>query len=160
MRRASITLLPFTLLSTLACENDASPQDGDDMASETAGEPQVALHAFAEIINDWRRQGNVTHLVISLRNLVDLFARVGAADAAGELLGALQLTSVTAPYGAEAQRLTEARATLERTAGGPAVARWVAQGQGHDLRAATTTALAAITALLNAGPTEQDAAAI
>jgi predicted ATPase/DNA-binding winged helix-turn-helix (wHTH) protein len=122
-----------------------------------AGEPQPALQAFAGIINDWRRQGNVTHLVISLRNLVELFVRVGAFEAAGELLGALQLTSVTAAYGAEAQRLTEARATLERTAGEHAVARWVARGRGHDLRGATAVALAAIAALLNAEPSQHNA---
>ena len=73
-----------------------------------SGEPQRALQAFAGIIDEWRRQGNVTHLVISLRNLVELFARVGALEAAGELLGALQPRSVTAAYGAEAQRLAEA----------------------------------------------------
>ena len=119
--------------------------------------PSAALQAFAGIIDEWRRQGNLTHLVISLRNLVELFARVGAIEAAGELLGALQPTSVTAAYGAEAQRLAEARATLERTAGEHAVARWVARGGGHDLRAATNTALAAIATLMHAEPTEQNA---
>ena len=122
-----------------------------------AGEPQRALQAFAGIIDEWRRQGNLTHLVISLRNLVELFARVGAIEAAGELLGALQPTSVTAAYGAEAQRLAEARATLERTAGEHAVARWVARGGGHDLRGATNTALAAIATLVHAEPTQQNA---
>ena len=93
-----------------------------------SGEPQRALQAFAGIIDDWRRQGNVTHLVISLRNLAELFARVGALEAAGELLGALQPRSIAAAYGAEAQRLAEATATLERTAGEHNVARWVARG--------------------------------
>ena len=92
-----------------------------------SGEPQRALQAFAGIIDEWRHQGNVTHLVISLRNLAELFARVGALEAAGELLGALQPRSVAAAYGAEAQRLAEAMATLERTAGEHNVARWVAR---------------------------------
>ena len=87
--------------------------------------PDHALQAFAGIIDEWRRQGNLTHLTISLRNLVELFARVGAVEAASELLGALQPAPVTAAYGAEAQRLAETRATLERTAGEHAVARWV-----------------------------------
>ena len=107
-----------------------------------SGEPQRALQAFVGIIDEWRRQGNVTHLVISLRNLAELFARVGALEAAGELLGALQSRSVAAAYGAEAQRLAEAAATLERTAGERNVARWVARGGRHDLREATNTALA------------------
>ena len=42
-----------------------------------SGEPAPSLQAFAGIIDDWRRQGNVTHLVITLRNLVELFARGG-----------------------------------------------------------------------------------
>ena len=118
-----------------------------------SGEPQRALQAFAGIIDEWRRQGNVTHLVISLRNLAELFARVGAIEAAGELLGALQARSVASAYGAEAQRLAEAAATLERTAGEHNVARWVARGGRHDLREATTTALATITALTHTEPT-------
>ena len=114
-----------------------------------SGEPQRALRAFTGIIDEWRRQGNVTHLVISLRNLAELFARVGALEAAGELLGALQSRSVAAAYGAEAQRLAEATATLEHTAGEHNVARWVARGGRHDLREATNTALATIATLIH-----------
>ena len=121
-----------------------------------SGEPQRALQAFAGIIDEWRRQGNVTHLVISLRNLAELFARVGALEAAGELLGALQPRSVAAAYGAEAQRLAEAAATLERTAGEHNVARWVARGGRHDLREATNTALATIATLTHTEPTQQN----
>ena len=121
-----------------------------------SGEPQRALQAFAGIIDEWRRQGNVTHLVISLRNLAELFARVGALEAAGELLGALQPRSVAAAYGAEAQRLAEATATLERTAGEHNVAGWVARGGRHDLREATNTALATIATLTHTEPTQQE----
>jgi hypothetical protein len=108
----------------------------------------ACLVRLAGIIDEWRRQGNLTHLVITLRNLVELFARLGAVDAAGELLGALQQTSVTAAYGADAQRLAEARAALERIAGAHAVARWLARGRRHDLREATNVALAAIATLI------------
>ena len=121
-----------------------------------SGEPQRALRAFAGIIDEWRRQGNVTHLVISLRNLAELFARVGALEAAGELLGALQPRSIAAAYGAEAQRLAEAAAKLERTAGARNVARWVARGGRHDLRDATNTALATIATLTHTEPTQQN----
>ena len=118
--------------------------------------PTRALQAFAGIIDEWRRQGNVTHLVISLRNLAELFARVGALEAAGELLGALQPRSVAAAYGAEAQRLAEAMATLERTAGEHNVARWVARGGRHDLREATNTALATIATLTHTEQTQRN----
>jgi tetratricopeptide (TPR) repeat protein len=121
-----------------------------------SGEPQRALQAFAGIIDDWRRQGNVTHLVISLRNLAELFARVGALEAAGELLGALQPRSVAAPYGAEAQRLAEAATALERTAGEHNVARWIARGGRHDLRQATNTARTTIATLTHTEPTQQN----
>ncbi len=121
-----------------------------------SGEPQRALNAFTGILDDWRCQGNVTHLVISLRNLAELFARIGALEAAGELLGALQPRSVAAAYGAEAQRLAEAAATLERTAGERNVARWVARGGRHDLREATNSALATIATLTDTGPTQQN----
>ena len=91
-----------------------------------SGEPKPALQAFAGIIDDWRRQGNVTHLVITLRNLVELFARVGAVEAAGELLGALQPASVTAAYGADASvwprrgpRWSERPVSTPSTAGSP-----------------------------------------
>ena len=104
-----------------------------------SGEPQRALQAFAGIIDEWRRQGNVTHLVISLRNLAELFARIGAVEAAGELLGALQARSVAAAYGAEAQRLAEAAATLaanrrrahRRPLGRP---RWASRPAGQCIR--------------------------
>ena len=121
-----------------------------------SGEPQRALQAFAGIIDEWRHQGNVTHLVISLRNLAELFARVGALEAAGELLGALQPRSVAAAYGAEAQRLAEAMATLERTAGEHNVAGWVARGGRHDLREATNTALATIATLTHTEQTQRN----
>ena len=121
-----------------------------------AGEPDRALQAFAGIIDEWHRQGNLTHLVISLRNLVELFARVGAVEAAGELLGALQPGSITPAYGAEAQRLAEAQATLEQTAGEHAVTRWVARGREHDLREATKAALDAIATLVPAEPTHDN----
>ena len=121
-----------------------------------SGEPQRALQAFTGIIDEWRRQGNITHLVISLRNVAELFARVGAIEAAGELLGALQPTSVAAAYGAEAQRLADATATLERTAGEHNVARWIARGRRHDLRDATNTALTTIATLTHSAPTQQN----
>ena len=114
------------------------------------------MRSFAGIIDEWRRQGNLTHLVISLRNLVELFARVGAIEAAGELLGALQPTSVTAAYGAEAQRLAQVAGTLERTVDQRAVARAVARGRRHDLRGATNLALAAIATLAQAEPTQDN----
>ena len=77
-------------------------------------------------------------------------------EAAGELLGALQPGSVTPAYGAEAQRLAEAQATLEQTAGEHAVTRWVARGRERDLRQATKAALDAIATLVAAEATHDN----
>ena len=54
-----------------------------------SADPDRALRAFPRLIADWQRRGNLTHLVTSLRNVTELFVRVGAHDAAAELFGAL-----------------------------------------------------------------------
>jgi hypothetical protein len=77
-----------------------------------AADPTRALYAFAELIESWQRNGNRTHLVTSLRNLIELFVRVGALQSAAELLGALQFGELKASYGEEALLLADARALL------------------------------------------------
>ena len=62
------------------------------------------------------------------------------------------------PSWAEAQRLAETAATLERTAGAHNVARWVTRGRRHDLREATNTALATIATLTHTEPAQQNRA--
>ena len=109
-----------------------------------AADPTRALHAFARLIEDWQRLGNITHLVTSLRNLIELFVRVGAHEPAGQLLGALQSREIKGSYGEEAQRLAGARASLEQAVGSRQLSVSMTRGKGRDLRWATSVALNAI----------------
>jgi predicted ATPase len=109
-----------------------------------AADPTRALHAFARLIEDWQRHGNLTHLVTSLRNLTELFVRVGAHETAGQLLGALQASQLKRSYGDEARRLADAQTSLERALGHRHLERSMALGRGRDLRWATTLALQTI----------------
>ncbi|MGE0297459.1 MAG: hypothetical protein AB7R99_12310, partial [Pseudonocardia sp.] len=60
-------------------------------------------------------------------------SRVGAHDAAAQLLGALHAHNLKGTYGDEARRLADARASLERALGAGPVQRSMAQGAGKDL---------------------------
>jgi predicted ATPase/class 3 adenylate cyclase/DNA-binding NarL/FixJ family response regulator len=53
------------------------------------GEPAAALRLFAEAIIAFQRAGNVPQLVITLASVPALFERLGRAEPAGTLLGAL-----------------------------------------------------------------------
>ena len=81
-----------------------------------AGDEQRAATLFAEVIAHWRRLGDWTHQLTTLRNLVELLVRVGADDTAATLHGAVR--DATPPsYGAEAERLATAWTRLERRLG-------------------------------------------
>ena len=77
-------------------------------ASGRAADPDRALRAFPRLITDWQRRGNRTHLVTTLRNVTELLVRVGAHEAAAQLLGALQSRDLKGSYGDEARRLVDA----------------------------------------------------
>jgi predicted ATPase/DNA-binding SARP family transcriptional activator len=82
------------------------------------GEPRQALRSYLDAINHWHQLGNWTQQWITLRNLIDLLARVGADEPAAELYGATA-SSATAPptFGPEAQRLHAVIAELTRRLG-------------------------------------------
>jgi tetratricopeptide (TPR) repeat protein len=106
-----------------------------------SADPDRALRAFPRLIADWQRRGNLTHLVTSLRNVTELFVRVGAHEAAAQLFGALHGRDLKGSYGDEAQRLADARTSLERALGAGLLQRSVAQGEGKDLPWASALAL-------------------
>ena len=106
-----------------------------------SADPDRALRAFPRLIADWQRHGNLTHLVTSLRNLTELFVRVGAHDAAAQLLGALHGRDLQGSYGDEARRLADARTSLERALGAGLLQRSMAHGEGKDLSWASALAL-------------------
>ena len=76
-------------------------------------EPHVALRLFDDVIQHWRRDGNWPRQWLTLRNLVELIARVGADEPAAVLYGACTASS-TSPqiYGPEVHRLEGVVATL------------------------------------------------
>jgi hypothetical protein len=67
------------------------------------GEIDRALELFRDVIAHWRRLGDHTHQLTTLRNLVELLVRIRADDDAAVLYGAVTAASVPS-FGAEAQR--------------------------------------------------------
>jgi predicted ATPase len=117
-----------------------------------SADPTGALHAFARLIEDWQRHGNLTHLVTSLRNLIELFVRIGALEPAGQILGAVQANRVKRTYGDEARRLAAVHWSLEQALGARRLERAIAQGEGQDLHWASTVALHTIAQVTSPSP--------
>ena len=92
------------------------------------GDPEAARRAFGTILRACRRDGNLTHAVTVLRNLVELLVRLGDDEFAMVVLGAVSDHGVRSPYGDEAVRLDDARRTVEARVGLTTVERWSALG--------------------------------
>ncbi len=92
------------------------------------GDPEAAPRAFDSILRACRRDGNLTHAVTVLRNLVELLVRLGDDELAMIVLGAVTHHGRRLPYGEEAVRLNEARGTVEARAGLTTVEQWLAKG--------------------------------
>lgn len=106
-----------------------------------AGDPEAALGPFAETINHWRAQSNSPFQATTLRNLVVLLQRLGAAPEVVELLGSTQSGSVSPTYGDEARRLADARGWAESQLGADEVERCFTAGAGRSLEEAAVLAL-------------------
>lgn len=74
-------------------------------------DPQAAVPGFVRLVRHWARVGDETHQWTTLRNLVDLFIRLGADAPAARLLGAVG-AAPRPTFGAEQERLEVARATV------------------------------------------------
>lgn len=105
------------------------------------GDPAEALPAFAAVVDHWRRLGAQTHQLTTLRNLVVLLTRVGAAAQAAELLGTVQHDSVAPTFGEEAARLGAARRWATETLGREEAGRRLAAGAARTLDEAALAAL-------------------
>ncbi len=103
------------------------------------GEERRALELFAEVVAHWRRLGDWTHQLTTLRNLVELLARVGADQPAATLHGAVA-DAAPPSYGVEAARLAEAWSGLRRRLG--TAAAEAAAAHGRQLSAPETVQLA------------------
>ncbi|NCT89873.1 transcriptional regulator [Cellulomonas sp. APG4] len=76
------------------------------------GDPAAAVPAVEEVVRWWRDRADRTHLVTTLRNVVDLLLRLGEPRAAAELWAAVAPTRVSRSFGAELARLERARDEL------------------------------------------------
>ena len=115
------------------------------------GDTDRAVALFRETVAHWRRLGDYTHQLTTLRNLVDLLARVGAYEGAAVLHGAVTVAS-TPSFGAEAERLTAAWEQASGRLGGGAAEAAAARGQHMPLAEVVDTALAALDGLLERVP--------
>jgi predicted ATPase/DNA-binding SARP family transcriptional activator len=93
------------------------------------GDPHDALPLFSEVIEHWRQAGNWPQQWTTLRSVVTLLIRMGADQPAAILYGALTTAATaTSPFGADADRLTEARRVLKTRLGSERFAALTAQG--------------------------------
>ncbi len=77
------------------------------------GDPYTACDLFSQVIDHWQRADNWTQQWITLRNVIDLLARLGADEPAAILCGALGASrSATPLFGADADRLASTSAAL------------------------------------------------
>lgn len=92
------------------------------------GQTREALILFREVVVHWRRLGDYTHLLTTVRNLVELLAQIGAEEPAAVLHGAA--TEGRAPsFGTEAERLAAAWAQVEDRLGPDAAAAAADRGR-------------------------------
>ena len=103
------------LEAALAAARKSGSRFIEGVASVTAaslrarnGDLAEALDLFAAAVRQWRRAGNWTQQWTTLRNVIDLFARLAADEAAAVLSAALRTSRSAAPlYGSDAARLAE-----------------------------------------------------
>jgi hypothetical protein len=110
-------------------------------------DPAGALDAFADVIAHWSRDGDRTHLVTTLRNLVALFHRLGEPEAAARLLGAVSGSAGAPTFGPEAERLAGAERWATEVLGADRLAELTAEGASQRLVDATDAALGALARL-------------
>lgn len=92
-------------------------------------DPATALRYYQDVIPRWRRAGAWTAQWVTLRTLVDLLERCGAAEEAATLLGAVAgARSGAAPYGHDARLLGEVGDRLRDRLGDRAFRRCTDRG--------------------------------
>jgi predicted ATPase/DNA-binding SARP family transcriptional activator len=92
------------------------------------GEEDRAIRLFSEVIVHWRRLGDWTHQLTTLRNLVELLVHVDANEPAAVLHAAV-VDASPPTFGEEADRLATAGAELERRLGPDRLAAATTRGQ-------------------------------
>jgi hypothetical protein len=93
------------------------------------GDPLTALRLFEDVTRHWRRGGGWTQQWLTLRNLVELLARLGAQEPTAVLYGACTASTVSQPlYGPEADRMKAVVDILVSSLGEEAFAEAKARG--------------------------------
>lgn len=114
------------------------------------GETATALRLFRDVVSHWRRVGDHTHQLTTVRNLVQLLTEAGAREPAAVLHGAV--TAGTAPtFGVEAQRLEHAWHQLCDGLGAETAVTCATRGRGLTTTQMEDEALTAIDDLLAPG---------
>ncbi len=80
------------------------------------GDTDRAAELFGDVIAHWRRLGDWTHQLTTLRNLVEFLVRFRADEAAATLHGAV-IDASPPSFGAEAERLASAWTRIEQRLG-------------------------------------------
>ena len=111
------------------------------------GDPGEALAAFADVIRWWLDRGDRTHLVTTLRNVLDLLVRVGADVAAAELWGTVGHDRPSPSFGVERRRLDATRAGLAARLGTQALSTAIAAGASRDVEEAAHLVLSVVAGL-------------
>jgi hypothetical protein len=113
------------------------------------GDPLLALRLFEDVIQHWRRGGSWSQQWLTLRNLVELLARLGAHEPTAVLYGACTASTASSPsYGPEADRLKAVVDTLISSLGEEAFDEAKARGETLSGDEAVEFALAVIRRLL------------
>lgn len=100
-------------------------------AAARTGDPASAKSRFREVLENFRRAGNVTHAVTTLRNLIPLLVGQHDDEVAMKLLGALTGDEVKSTYGQEAQQIDACQQTVIGRVGASRVDEWLAAGSGR-----------------------------
>ena len=92
-------------------------------------EPANALAGYHDLIVRWQRSGNWPQQWVTLRNLLELLARLGHHECAAVLYGAVTASPSPPPEnGPEAERLARAMALIECALGAPPTSDAIARG--------------------------------
>ena len=154
---------PEQAMAALEVALSAARQSGsrfiEGVASVTAaslrarqGDLGEALDLFAAAVRQWRRAGNWTQQWTTLRNVIDLFVRLAADEAAAVLSAALRTSRSAAPlYGSDAVRLAQTDEAVRARLTPPAQRRCSARGAGMSDDEAVTFAIVEIEWLRTGG---------
>jgi predicted ATPase/class 3 adenylate cyclase len=115
------------------------------------GDPAAALESFSEVIERWREMGNWAQQWNTIRNLIELFARIERDEAAVILDGAAEASGKAPPvYGPHGDRFNGVIRSLEARLGSVAFAALRARGEELDGPNAVAFAQAEIETALRA----------